>query len=85
MKLSIFLLSLLATSQVTLAAPTSIVDVAELPSDTGLEIRSPNPAHEPLAILEQRDTRVCEILNRTIRTIGTSKFTYGACCSLDPK
>ncbi|PYH38086.1 uncharacterized protein BO87DRAFT_445857 [Aspergillus neoniger CBS 115656] len=75
MKLSIFLFSLLATSQVTLATPTPIVDVAELPSDIGLEIRSPNPAHEPLAILEQRDTRVCEILNRTIRSTGTSKFT----------
>ncbi|GKZ89287.1 hypothetical protein AnigIFM59636_011014 [Aspergillus niger] len=75
MKLSTFLFSLLATSQVTLATPIPIVDVAELPSDTGLEIRSPNPADELLAILEQRDTRVCEILNRTIRSIGTSKFT----------
>ncbi|RLL97478.1 hypothetical protein CFD26_106686 [Aspergillus turcosus] len=42
----------------------------------GLEIRSPNPADAPLAILEQRDYRVCEIVNRTIRTIGTSKFDF---------
>ncbi|KAI9035226.1 uncharacterized protein KD926_004258 [Aspergillus affinis] len=75
MKLSIFLLSLLTTSQVTLAAPTPIVDVAELPSDTSPEIRSSNPADEPLAILEQRATRVCEILDQTIRSIGTSKLT----------
>lgn len=84
MKFSIFLLSLLTTSQVTLAAPTPIVDVAELPSDTSLEIRPSNPANEPLVILEQRATRVCEILNRTIRSIGTSKFTYGACSLLYP-
>jgi hypothetical protein len=75
MKFSVFLLSLLASSRVTLGAPAAIVDLAELPSATSLEIRSLNPADEPLAILEQRDYRVCEIVRRTIRTIGTSKIT----------
>ncbi|GAB1197492.1 hypothetical protein APSETT444_006787 [Aspergillus pseudonomiae] len=75
MKFSIPLLSLLATSQVTLAAPAATVDAAELPSDTILGIRSSNPSDEALAVLEQRATRVCEILDRTVRTIGTSKFT----------
>jgi hypothetical protein len=75
MKFYVFLLSFLATSRVTLAAPAASVDLAALPSDTGIEIRSPNPADAPLAILEQREYRVCEIVNRTIRTIGTSKFT----------
>ncbi|PIG83028.1 hypothetical protein AARAC_004924 [Aspergillus arachidicola] len=75
MKFAIPLLSLLATSQVTLAAPAATVDVAELPSDTILDIRSSNPSDEALAVLEQRATRVCEILDRTVRTIGTSKFT----------
>ncbi|KAL4791641.1 hypothetical protein BDV19DRAFT_392855 [Aspergillus venezuelensis] len=78
MKFSIAFLSLLATSQVTLASPITSVDavnISELPSDIGLEIRSPNPASEPLAILEQRTNGVCQVLDRTIRTIGTSKFT----------
>ncbi|KAE8133595.1 hypothetical protein BDV38DRAFT_295983 [Aspergillus pseudotamarii] len=75
MKFSIPLLSLLATSQVTLAAPVATVDVAELPSDTILDIRSSNPSDEALVVLDQRATRVCEILDRTVRTIGTSKFT----------
>lgn len=75
MKFSVFLLSFLATSRVTLAAPAASVDLADLPLDIGLEIRSSNPADEALAILEQRDYRVCEIINQTIRTIGTSKFT----------
>ncbi|XRM44307.1 hypothetical protein ABZX51_007454 [Aspergillus tubingensis] len=77
MKFTTFLLPVLATSQVVLAAPTAptAVDIAELPPDIGIDIRSPNPAAEPLAILERRDTRVCEVVNRTVRSIGTSKFT----------
>ncbi|KAL3429978.1 hypothetical protein BDV09DRAFT_189657 [Aspergillus tetrazonus] len=53
------LLSLLAASQVSLAAPApsvEAVDIANLPSDIGLETRSPNPAHE----LEQRANGVCQ-------------------------
>ncbi|KAL4789706.1 hypothetical protein BDV19DRAFT_382899 [Aspergillus venezuelensis] len=68
------LFSLLAASQVLLAAPTpsvEAVDIANLPSDISLETHSPNPAHE----LEQRSNGVCQVLNQTIRTIGTSKFT----------
>ncbi|KAL5042616.1 hypothetical protein BDW71DRAFT_211057 [Aspergillus fruticulosus] len=68
------LLSLLAASQVSLAAPAPLVeavDIANLPSNIGLGTRSPNPAHE----LEQRANGVCQVLDRTIRTIGTSKFT----------
>ncbi|GMG22274.1 unnamed protein product [Aspergillus oryzae] len=78
MKLSIPLLSLLATSQVTLAAPAATVDVAELPSDTILDIRSSNPSDEALAGLEQRATRVCEILDRTVRTIDGLLLAYTA-------
>lgn len=69
------LLSLLVASQVSLAAPApsvEAVDIANLPSNIGVETRSPNPAHE----LEQRANGVCQVLDRTIRTIGTSKFTY---------
>ena len=61
------------------------MDVAELPSDTSFEIRFSNPADEPPAILESRGRLECEILDRTIRSIGTSKLTYGACSPLHPQ
>ncbi|KAI9370298.1 hypothetical protein BJX61DRAFT_544778 [Aspergillus egyptiacus] len=69
------LLSLLATSQVSLAAPApsvEAVDITNLPSNISLETRSPSPAHE----LEQRANGVCQVLDQTIRTIGTSKVIY---------
>lgn len=75
MKLLVPFLSVLATSQAALAAPAPIENLAELPPDTGLEVGFLNPADEALAVLEKRAMRGCQVIDRTIRTIGTSKFT----------